>query len=202
MISTSGRRGQPSAVLLAARMVQSTPASGAGAGSGYDGHKRRHGRKVQVAVDPSGQLLATVIPPANDQDRAQVAELAALAQDVTGQTVELAGAEQADTGDEPAEAAAAHGLQVAVVTLPDAARRRRAQARLRLAAMALPRRWVVERRFAWLARFRRLAREYERLPQTVTGLTLLAFTCLSDVASVDPPALKVITGARMWHVDS
>jgi transposase len=38
--------------------------------------------------------------------------------------------------------------------------------------------WVVERSFAWTARFRRLARDYERLPETVAGLTFLAFTCL------------------------
>jgi transposase len=42
----------------------------------------------------------------------------------------------------------------------------------------LPKRWVVERSFAWLARFRRLARDHERLPQTVVGLTFLAFTGL------------------------
>ncbi|HLV97458.1 MAG TPA: transposase, partial [Ktedonobacterales bacterium] len=42
----------------------------------------------------------------------------------------------------------------------------------------LPRRWVVERSFAWTARFRRLARDYERLPQTLAGLHFLAFAIL------------------------
>jgi transposase len=42
----------------------------------------------------------------------------------------------------------------------------------------LPRRWVVERSFAWAARFRRLARDYERLPQTVKGLHFLVFGVL------------------------
>ena len=42
----------------------------------------------------------------------------------------------------------------------------------------LPRRWVVERSFAWVARFRRLARDYERLPETLAGLHFLAFTIL------------------------
>ena len=41
-----------------------------------------------------------------------------------------------------------------------------------------PRRWVVARSFAWDARFRRVARDYERLPETVAGLTFRAFTCL------------------------
>ena len=42
----------------------------------------------------------------------------------------------------------------------------------------LPRRWVVERTFGWAARFRCLARGYERLPQTLAGLHLVAFACL------------------------
>ena len=42
----------------------------------------------------------------------------------------------------------------------------------------LPRRWVVERSFGWLSRFRRLARDYERLPTTLAGLHFLAFACL------------------------
>lgn len=42
----------------------------------------------------------------------------------------------------------------------------------------LPRRWVVERSFVWTARFWRLARDYEQLPETVVGLDFLAFACL------------------------
>ena len=42
----------------------------------------------------------------------------------------------------------------------------------------LPRRWVVERSFAWSSRFRRLARDYERLPETVAGLHFVAFVCI------------------------
>ena len=42
----------------------------------------------------------------------------------------------------------------------------------------LPRRWVVERSFAWVTRFRRLARDYERLPETLAGLHYLAFAIL------------------------
>ena len=165
----AGRNGQPSAVILDARTVQSTPESGAEAG--YDGHKRRKGRKVHLAVDTLGHLLATVITPANEQERAQVAELAALVQEVTGQTVELAWVDQGYTGDAAAVAAAAQGIQLEVVKLPDADGPKKG-------FVLLPRRWVVERSFAWLARFRRLARDYERLPETVAGLTFLAFTCL------------------------
>ncbi|MDC8634745.1 transposase, partial [Xanthomonas hortorum pv. pelargonii] len=42
----------------------------------------------------------------------------------------------------------------------------------------LPRRWVVERSFGWVNRFRRLARDYERLPETLAGLHFVVFTIL------------------------
>lgn len=165
----AGRAGQPTAVLLDGRTVQSTPESG-GRG-GYDGHKRRTGSKVHAAVDTLGYLLSVVVTPANAQERAQVAELAAQVQDVTGETVELAYVDAGYTGPDAAAAAAVQGIQLEVVKLDEAQGPKRG-------FVLLPRRWVVERSFAWMARFRRLARDYERLPQTVAGLTFLAFVCL------------------------
>lgn len=161
-----GRKGQPSAAIFDSRVLQSTPESGGH--SGYDGAKRRKGSKVHVAVDTLGHLLTLLVTPANEQDRAQVGELAQRVQEVTGQSVELAFVDQAYTGDAAAEAAASQGIQLAVVKLPQA----------KHGFVLLPRRWVVERSFAWVARFRRLARDYERLPTTVAALHLVAFTCL------------------------
>jgi transposase len=158
-----GRRGHPSAVVIDSRTLQSTPESGARAG--YDGAKRRKGSKVHLAVDTLGHLLTLVVTPANEQDRDQVGHLAAAVQELTGETVELAYVDQGYTGEVPAQAAAAHGIQLEVVKLPEAKR----------GFVLLPRRWVVERSLAWMARFRRLARDYERLPETVAGLT---FVCL------------------------
>ncbi len=66
-----GRAPQPSAAVFDARTVQSTPESGAVAG--YDGHKRKKGSKVPMAVDTLGHLLALHVTPANEQERAQVA---------------------------------------------------------------------------------------------------------------------------------
>jgi transposase len=161
-----GRRGQPSAVVLDSRTLQSTPESGARAG--YDGAKRRRGSKVHVAVDTLGHLLTLLVTPADQQDREQVGVLAQAVQELTGETVELAYVDQGYTGTEPAQAAAEHGIQLEVVKLPAAKR----------GFVLLPRRWVVERSLAWMARFRRLARDYERLPRTVAGLTFLAFASL------------------------
>ena len=161
-----GRAPQPTAVVLDARTVQSTPESGARAG--YDGHKRRRGAKTHAAVDTLGHLLALTVTPASTDERTQVGELAARVQAVTGETVEVAFVDQGYVGPQPAADAAAHGIRLAVVKLPEAKR----------GFVLLPRRWVVERSFAWAARFRRLARDYERLPETVAGLHFLAFACL------------------------
>lgn len=161
-----GRTAQPSAVVIDSRTVQSTPESGAGAG--YDGAKRKRGRKVHLAVDTLGHLLVAYVTAADEQDRAQVAELAEQVQGVTGGTVQVAFVDQGYSGDQAADDAAAQGIRLEVVKLPDA----------KHGFILLPRRWVVERSIAWLARFRRLARDYERLPQTLAGLHFLAFACL------------------------
>ena len=157
------RAPQPTAAAIDSRTLQASPESGARAG--YDGAKRRKGTKVHLAVDTLGHLLALTVTPADAQDRAQVADLAAAVQAATGETVEVAFVDQGYTGEQAAEAAAAHGIRLEVVKLPEAKR----------GFVLLPRRWVVERSFAWLARFRRLARDYERLPETLAGLHFLAF---------------------------
>ncbi len=83
-----GRNEEPRASIFDSRTLQSSPESGHRAG--YDGAKRRKGSKVHLAVDTLGHLLALHVTPANEQDRAQVGELAAAVQEVTGGTVELA----------------------------------------------------------------------------------------------------------------
>ena len=161
-----GRSTQPTAVILDSRTLQSTPESGERAG--WDGAKRRKGSKVHLAVDTLGHLLAVHVTPANAQDRAQVAELAAAVQDATGQTVTLAYVDQGYTGKTPRQAAADHGIELAVVKLPDVKR----------GFVLLPRRWVVERDFGWMSRFRRLARDQERLADVLKGFHLIAFVML------------------------
>lgn len=161
-----GRNEQPSAAIFDSRTLQSTPESGERAG--YDGHKRKKGSKTHIAVDTLGHLLALYVTPANEQDRAQVEELARQVQEVTDETVEVAFVDQGYTGDEPAQAAQEQGMELIVIKLPEAKK----------GFVLLPRRWVVERSFGWMARFRRLARDYERLPDTLAGLHYLAFAIL------------------------
>ena len=99
------RNEQPSATILDGRTLQSTPESGPRAG--YDGAKKKKGSKVHVAVDTLGNLLALKVTAANEQERQQVADLAAQVQEVTGQTVAVAFVDQGYTGEQAAQQAQA-----------------------------------------------------------------------------------------------
>jgi transposase len=151
------RAPDPSAVIFDARTLQSTPESGGRAG--YDGHKKRNGSKLHAAVDTLGNLLALHVSPANNQERDFAGGLAEEVQAVTGGTVEVAFVDQGYTGESTAEDAAEHGVELIVVKHHEAKK----------GFVLLPRRWVVERTFGWLGRFRRLARDYERLPETLAA---------------------------------
>lgn len=160
------RPEEPSAVIVDGRSLRSTPESGGRAG--YDGHKRKKGSKVHAAVDTLGHLLALKVTPANEQERAHVGDLLAEVQEATGEHVQAAFVDQGYTGEEAAAQAAKEGVQLIVVKLSQAKR----------GFILLPRRWVVERSFAWATRFRRLVRDYERLPSSLAGLHWLAFLTL------------------------
>lgn len=110
----------------------------------------------------------------NGTERRSVAELAQAVQDATDQNLDLAYVDQAYTGEAAAQATEAQGFRLEVVKLPKAQR----------SFVLLPRRWVVERTFAWAARFRRLARDYERLPNMLAGLHFVAFACLMSVKAL------------------
>jgi transposase len=161
-----GRNAEPTAAIFDGRTLQSTPESGGRAG--YDGAKKRKGSKVHLAVDTLGYLLALHVTPANEQERGQVHKLAQAVQEATGHNVQVAYVDQGYTGEQAQEAAEGEGIRLEVVKLPGTKR----------GFVLLPRRWVVERSFAWTARFRRLARDYERLPETLAGLHFVAFAML------------------------
>jgi transposase len=160
------RDPQPSATILDARTLQSTPESGERAG--YDGAKKKNGSKVHVAVDTLGNLLALKVTPANEQDREQVGELAAKVQEATDETVKMAFVDQGYTGENAAQQASDEGIQLEVVK----------HTKAKKGFVLLPRRWVVERTFGWLGRFRRLTRDYERLAEVLAGYHWLAFLTL------------------------
>ena len=160
------KQERPTAAIFDGRTVQSTPESGERAG--YDGYKRKKGRKIHIAVDTLGLLLAAPVTPANEQARAQVKQLAQDVQEVTQNSVEVAFVDQGYTGDDAQADAKEAGIELIVVKLPKAKK----------SFVLLPRLWVVERSFAWTARFRRLARDFERVPETFRSLHFLLFAIL------------------------
>lgn len=162
----AGRKAEPSAAIIDSRTLRSTPESGER--GGYDGAKRKKGSKLHIAVDTLGHLLALHVTPASAQDRGEVEKLAKTIQAVTDDSVEIAWVDQGYTGERAEQAAARHGIDLKVVKLPEAKR----------GFVLLPRRWVVERSFAWATRFRRLVKDYERYAQTLAGLHLVAFATL------------------------
>lgn len=173
----AGKEKQPTAVIYDGQTLQGTIESGARAG--FDGHKKKNGSKIHVAVDTLGDLLALIVTPANEQERDQVAELSRQVQEITDHNVEIAWVDQGYTGPETAAAAQAEGIDLVVIRLPDAHK----------GFVLLPRRWVVERSFGWKSRFRRLVRDYERLAETVAGLHFVAFACLM---------LRKLLGTPQW----
>src|SRR5215218_6398049 len=126
----AGRDPHPSAVILDGTVLQSTPESGQRAG--YSGAKRKKGSKLHLAVDTLGHLLALRVTPADVDERVEVAALAAEVQAVTSGTVALAYVDQGYTGADVAADAAAEGITLDVVKLPEAKR----------GFVLLPRRWV------------------------------------------------------------
>lgn len=167
LLRVAGGRGpDPTAAIIDSRTLQSTPESERRAG--YDGAKRKQGSKVHISVDTLGHLLTLRVTSADKQDRAQVRAMARDVRKATRRSVKPAFVDQGYTGEQPAADAKRHGIELSVAKLPQA----------KLGFVLLPRRWVVERSFAWMARFRRLAKDYERLPTTLAGLHLAAFACL------------------------
>jgi transposase len=173
----AGRNEQPIAAIIDSRSLRSTPESGARAA--YDGAKRKKGSKLHLAVDTLGHLLSLHVTPANADDRGEVARIAKDIQAATGESVEIAFVDQGYTGERAAEAAAEHGIQLEVIKLSEAKR----------GFVLLPRRWVVERSFAWATRFRRLVKDYERCAQTLADMHQIAFVCI-----MLKTAAKIATG--------
>ena len=116
-------------------------------------------------MDTPGNLLSAVVTGGKEQERHQAADLTNHLQSVADGSVEVAVADQGYTGSDAAEAAREHGVELEVVRTPEARR----------GFVLSPRCWVVERAFGWLARHRRLARDYERLADTPAAFHRVAF---------------------------
>jgi putative transposase len=149
--AAAGRSPAPSAAVIDSQSVRAADTV-ARSSRGWDNAKKVNGRKRHIAVDVTGLLLAIVVTPASVQDRDGARPLLwQLRAEHRG--IRLAWADAGYAGKLVAWAAAIH-LVIEVVRKRDAH-----------AFEVLPRRWVVERTFAWISKHRRCVRDYERLPE-------------------------------------
>lgn len=161
-----GRDAQPTGSVIDSRFVPSTPESGHRAA--YNGHKAKKGSKLHAVVDTIGNLMALCVTAGNVDDRCAVEELCEQVQALTGENVRVMFADQNYSGEAVKDDAEFHGVDLVVVNRPEGSR----------GFVLLPKRWVVERSFAWVTRFRRLVRDYERLPEVFAGLHFAVFGIL------------------------
>ncbi len=174
-----GKNAHPSAAIFDGQVLRSTPESGDRAA--FNGHKHKKGSKVHMAVDTLGHLLALTVTPANQDERTQIQALCREVQQVTGNNIALVYGDQGYNGKQAKQTAAEEGIELQVVTLPQTKTPADSENHPHPAKrgfVLLPRRWVVERSFAWKSRFRRLVRDYERLDTTLKAMHFLAFAGL------------------------
>jgi len=154
----AGREASPTASIIDSQSVRTTESGGP---KGWDAGKKVNGRKRHILVDTLGLLLVLVVHTADIQDRDGLA-LVCRRLRRRFPWLRLIFADGGYQGETAACAAAREGLRLTIVTRDPGTR----------GFAVLPRRWVVERTFAWLGRNRRLAKDFET---TVTSAVTMAY---------------------------
>jgi len=159
--AASGREASPSAGVIDSQSVKTTEAGGP---RGYDAGKKVKGRKRHVLTDTHGFLVKAVVHPADVQDRDGAPAVLKAARRLYPWLRHVF-ADGGYAGDKLARAMVGHGTwTLEIVKRSDTAK----------GFVLLPRRWVVERTFAWLNRNRRLAKDFEAAIETATAWLYIA----------------------------
>lgn len=145
----AGREATPSAAILDSQSVKTTAYGGEKGSIGVDGHKRVNGRKRHLLVDTLGLLLAVVVTAANVPDREGARQLAGACADFP--RLRKIWVDGSYTGDVKALYQEQHDIDFEIVEKPADQK----------GFAVSPKRWVVERSFAWLGWYRGLSRDYE-----------------------------------------
>ena len=175
-----GRKAQPTAAIIDAQSVKGAATVGA-ASRGYDAGKKVNGRKRHVVVDTIGLLLLVMVTTASVQDR-DGARPVLDAMSTAYPAVTLIWADGGYAGKLVEWAKTAARIVLEIVKKSEGQR----------GFEVLPRRWLVERSLSWITGWRRLDRDYERLPATSEAMVKWA------MIGVMTRRLAPAPGRRPW----
>lgn len=157
----AGRKSTPTVAIVDSQSVRTAEG---GDERGYDAAKKITGRKRHLAVDVLGLLLAVVVHGADCQDQDGARRVLTQLGEQFRRIKVVFGDVAYGRSGLPAWTAATFGWILQTVLRPVGVS----------GFVVLPKRWIVERTFAWLTRHRRHARDYEKLPASSEAFAYIA----------------------------